>query len=68
MRPLRVQPSPDGEAVVARPTPDGGPSAVLTGRPGELVLYLFGRRSAADVELTGDADAVAVVEGASLGI
>jgi len=59
---------PDGETVVARPTPDGGPSAALVGRPGELVLYLFGRRTAADVELTGDAEAVALVEGASLGI
>lgn len=31
----------------------GGPAARVTGPPGELVMYLWGRRDAARVELTG---------------
>ena len=45
-----------------------GPSARVEGRPQELVLFLFGRRSAAQVEVTGPDDAVAAVEGASFGM
>ncbi|MEZ5134057.1 MAG: hypothetical protein R2699_03105 [Acidimicrobiales bacterium] len=36
----------------------GDRPVVLTGRPGELVLWLFGRRDAAAVELTGDPEAI----------
>lgn len=39
----------------------GQPTARLTGLPGELLLYLFGRRAAADVEITGPHDAVEAV-------
>ncbi len=39
----------------------GEPTARLTGLPGELLLYLFGRQRAAHVELTGSAEAVAAV-------
>ncbi|RRS01213.1 maleylpyruvate isomerase family mycothiol-dependent enzyme [Glycomyces terrestris] len=49
-------------------TPDGrarhfgpGGGAVLTGRPVELLLYLSGRRDAADTHLTGDPEAVAAL-------
>ncbi len=49
-------------------SPDGrkrafgaGDVATLNGRPSELVLYLSGRRSAADVSLSGSADAVDAV-------
>jgi uncharacterized protein (TIGR03085 family) len=49
-------------------SPDGrhralgaGPRAALSGRPTELVLYLAGRRSAANVALSGPDDAVAAV-------
>jgi uncharacterized protein (TIGR03085 family) len=56
---------PGGPEVVAR---KGEPRARLTGEPGELVLYLTGRRSAADVTVDGDPAAVAAVERASLGI
>jgi len=42
--------------------PPGG--AVLQGEPTELLLYLSGRRDAAEVQLTGDADAVAALRGA----
>jgi uncharacterized protein (TIGR03085 family) len=45
-----------------------GPEVVLAGSPVELLLYLFGRRSAAQVQLSGDADARAALESASLGI
>ena len=45
-----------------------GPSARIEGSPQELVLFLFGRRSAARVEITGPDDAVAALADASLGI
>lgn len=45
-----------------------GPSARIEGGPQELVLFLFGRRSAARVEITGPDDAVAALADASLGI
>ncbi len=46
-----------------------GPDIVhLGGRPSELLLYLFGRRSAADVEVSGEPAAVAIVERARLGV
>jgi uncharacterized protein (TIGR03085 family) len=56
---------PDGSVVSAK---RGTPKATITGRPGEIVLYLMGRRDAAQVELTGPAEAVAAVEAASFGI
>lgn len=57
--------------VLARPTSSGaidrarvaghGPEVTLTGEPLELLLYLFGRRDHAGVELTGPTDAVRAV-------
>jgi uncharacterized protein (TIGR03085 family) len=44
----------------------GTPVAVLVGEPLEIVLYLYGRRSVAKVELKGDPVAVAAVSGADL--
>jgi uncharacterized protein (TIGR03085 family) len=49
--------SPDGR----RRTLGAGVTATLSGTPGELVLYLAGRRSAANVDLGGPDDAVAAV-------
>lgn len=46
----------------------GEPTARLSGSPGELLLYLFGRTSAARVELTGSAEAVAAVRRAHFGM
>lgn len=46
-----------GRALVRR----GEPVVSITGRPGELLLYAFGRRPQAQVELTGPADAVAAL-------
>ena len=55
----------DGESFVARA---GEPQAVLTGEPQELLLYLFGRRDHARVEVSGPAEAVDAVRRASLRI
>jgi uncharacterized protein (TIGR03085 family) len=46
----------------------GEPTARLAGSPGELLLYLFGRTSAARVDLTGPAEAVAAVRRAHFGM
>jgi uncharacterized protein (TIGR03085 family) len=46
----------------------GEPSARLVGAPGELLLYLFGRRSAARVEVVGEPTAVAAVHDTSFGM
>jgi uncharacterized protein (TIGR03085 family) len=46
----------------------GKPAARLTGLPGELLLYLFGRQRAAQVEVSGPRDAVMSVERARFGI
>jgi uncharacterized protein (TIGR03085 family) len=46
----------------------GNPTARLSGLPGELLLYLFGRQGAAKVEVSGPGDAVEVVERARFGM
>ena len=46
----------------------GEPAARLAGLPGELLLYLFGRRTVADVVVTGDSAAVAAVHDTSFGM
>lgn len=46
----------------------GAPVARLVGLPGELVLYLFGRRQVAQVEVRGPAAAVDAVARADFGI
>jgi uncharacterized protein (TIGR03085 family) len=45
-----------------------GPRARVSGPPGELLLYLFGRKDAARVELTGPAEAIEAVRSAHLGM
>lgn len=62
-------------AQVALRRPDGasisvgrGPEVVVTGQPVELLLYLQGRRSAAEVELSGDPAARASLERGDLGV
>lgn len=54
-----------GSRVVVR---GGAPSAVLSGSPGELLLYLFGRQAVAGVEVSGAVEAVALVRGAHFGM
>jgi uncharacterized protein (TIGR03085 family) len=46
----------------------GEPVASITGPPGELLLYLFGRQGAAHVELSGPAAAVDAVRRARFGM
>ncbi len=46
----------------------GEPTARLIGRPGELLLCLFGRGDAADVEVSGPRPAVQAVERARFGM
>ncbi|HUR09134.1 MAG TPA: TIGR03085 family metal-binding protein [Nonomuraea sp.] len=45
-----------------------GPKVEVTGRAGELMLFCVGRQEHAKVELTGDADAIARLRNAKLGI
>ncbi|MCP9208357.1 TIGR03085 family metal-binding protein [Streptomyces cucumeris] len=56
---------PDGRTAVAH---RGTPVATVTGEPGELALFLYGRQGAARVELDGDKAAVETVRSAPLGI
>ncbi len=44
------------------------PTARLNGRPGELLLYIFGRQAAAQVEVLGPAQAVATVHDTHFGM
>jgi uncharacterized protein (TIGR03085 family) len=46
----------------------GTPAVRVTGPPGELLLFLFGRRGAADVAVSGPGAAVEAVEHARFGI
>ncbi|MFD9006038.1 TIGR03085 family metal-binding protein [Streptomyces sp. NPDC059582] len=46
---------PDGQTSVAH---KGTPVVTVTGEPSELLLFTYGRQSAAEVELDGDKDAI----------
>ena len=46
----------------------GEPTARITGQPGEVLLYLFGRQDAAQVELSGPAAAVEAVRRTHFGM
>ena len=64
-----------GAALTLR-TPDGrervvsteGAPVTITGAPGELTLFMSGRKEAADVTLDGDPTAVAIVHAADFGV
>ena len=57
---------PDGQTAVAQ---RGTPVVTATGEPSELLLFLYGRKNAAEVELEGDKDAITKLhEGKQLGI
>jgi uncharacterized protein (TIGR03085 family) len=45
-----------------------GPTVRITGPVGDILLFTFNRKDIAQVELTGDADAVASLQSARLGI
>jgi uncharacterized protein (TIGR03085 family) len=46
----------------------GEPTVRLVGSPGELLLFLFGRRAVARVEIVGEPDAVATVRATAFGM
>ncbi len=48
--------------------PDARGTVVLRGAPLELVLFAYGRQDVARVEASGDADDIAALQGAHLGI
>ncbi|MDI3402972.1 TIGR03085 family metal-binding protein [Streptomyces cavernicola] len=52
---------PDGRTVVAH---RGTPVVTVTGEPGELTMFLFGRQDHARVELEGDKEAIELLHGA----
>ncbi|WP_328539305.1 TIGR03085 family metal-binding protein [Streptomyces sp. NBC_00344] len=56
---------PDGQTAVAH---RGTPVVTVTGEPGELTIFAFGRQEAAKVELEGDKDASARALEAKLGM
>ncbi len=56
---------PNGQTVVAH---KGTPVVTVGGEPSELLLFAYGRQDVARVELEGDKDAVARVQGANLGL
>ncbi|MER5891022.1 TIGR03085 family metal-binding protein [Streptomyces sp. NPDC001941] len=51
---------PDGRTVVAR---KGTPAVTVTGEPGELMMFLLGRQDSATVEVDGDKEAAARLQG-----
>jgi len=62
---LELQWAGTAEVVRAR---RGEPAARIAGPPGELLLYLFGRQGAAQVEVSGPASAVEAVRRAQFGM
>jgi uncharacterized protein (TIGR03085 family) len=46
----------------------GQPAARLCGLPGELLLFMFGRQDAADIEITGPSDAIEVLNRTPFGM
>ncbi len=54
-----------GERVRVRP---GEPTALLSGPPGELLLYVFGRQAAAHVDVSGSPEAVTAVRRTHFGM
>lgn len=57
--------TPDGRSVVAH---DASPMVTVTGPVGELALFIYGRQAAAEVEVSGEDQAVAAVRTASFGV
>lgn len=57
--------TPDGRR---RLLSKGQPRVTITGAPGELMLYLSGRKEAADVRLDGPPEAIALVVAARFGL
>jgi uncharacterized protein (TIGR03085 family) len=72
---LMFRKSPTGIVLVAEghgrhsaKLPDAHGTVVVRGTPAELVLYAYGRKEVARVELSGNADDIAALQEAELGI
>jgi hypothetical protein len=57
----------NGEEVVAKKAGDG-PIVVVTGPASELLLFVYGRQSHANVDVTADGDVAVQIVTASLGL
>jgi uncharacterized protein (TIGR03085 family) len=62
---LEIEWAGTGEPVMVRP---GSPTARISGMPGELLLYVFGRQAAAQVEVSGPPEAVAALHRTHFGM
>ena len=62
---LEIEWAGTNERMMARPNE---PTARLSGPPGELLLYIFGRQAAAQVEVSGPPDAVAALQRTHFGM
>ena len=62
---VRLERSDTRETLTARP---GAPTVVVRGVPAELVLFVFGRREHAQVDVAGDESAVAALTRTDLSI
>ena len=62
---LEIERAGTNERVTVRP---GSPTARLSGPSGELLLYMFGRQAAAQVEVSGPPEAVAAVRRTHFGM
>jgi uncharacterized protein (TIGR03085 family) len=57
-----------GETADVKEGPEGAGRVVLRGLASELILYLYGRRDVADIEITGPDDAVDIFTRADRGV
>ena len=62
---LEISRTGTGERVTVQ---RGSPTARLSGAPGELLLYVFGRQAAAQVEVSGPPEAVAAMQRTHFGM
>jgi hypothetical protein len=62
---LEIECTGTDQRVTVRP---GEPTARLSGAPGELLLYVFGRQDAAQVGVSGPPEAVAAVRRTHFGM
>src|SRR4051795_12166529 len=58
----------EGQGRYAAKLPDHHGTVILRGTPAELVLYAYGRKGVARVQLEGDADDIAALQEAELGL
>jgi uncharacterized protein (TIGR03085 family) len=59
---------PSGDEITAKSARGGGPSVTVTGTPGELVLFGYGRQAHARVEIVADDATAERVRTAKLGL